>query len=249
MTEQARHVSGFVATSQWYADRMIVRMCLDKDRVQVIYPGVDIPEDTPAFHNTKSPVIGYLSRFEPCQGFEHLINAFMLLKKEEALSDLQLRATGGATPADTPFVDSIEKRLAEAGMLEAVAMQREFHAAPDATFFGGLTVMSAPSVEGEAFGMHILEAMVRGIPVVQPDVSAYPEIIKASGGGLLYNPDDKDGLTNALRAILTDRDLARQLGKQGYEYARKNFCVERMAGDMIAFYEDDKINANKMWGK
>ena len=241
MTEQAGHVSGFVATSQWYADRMIARMGLNADRVRVIYPGVDIPEASPTFHDTKPPVIGYLSRLNPAQGFEQLINAFMNLKKEDALKDLQLRATGGATPADTPFVDSIEQRLSETAMLEDTVIQREFHAAPDAAFFSGLTVMSAPAIEGEAFGMHILEAMVRGIPVVQPDISAYPEIINASGGGLLYDPDDKDGLANALRTILTDPDLARQLGKQGYEYARKNFCVERMADDMITFYENDKI--------
>lgn len=237
MTEQARHVSGFVATSQWYTDRMVARMGLDTGRVRVIYPGVDIPETTPDFHNADPPVIGYLSRLNPAQGFEHLINAFMTLKKEDCFQGLQLRATGGVTPADTPFVDSIEKRLADVGMLEAVTMQREFHAAPDANFFSGLTVMSAPAVDGEAFGMHILEAMVRGIPVVQPDISAYPEIINASGGGLLYDPDDKNGLANALRTILTDHDLAQQLGKQGYEYAREYFCVERMANDMIAFYE------------
>ena len=237
MTEQARHVSGFVATSQWYADRMIARMCLEEDRVQVIYPGVDIAETAPAFHATKPPVIGYLSRLNPAQGFEYLINAFMNLKQEEALSDLQLRATGGVTPADTPFVDSIEQRLVETGMMEAVVLQRAFHAAPDATFFGGLTVMSAPAINGEAFGMHILEAMVRGIPVVQPDISAYPEIINASQGGLLYDPGDKDGLSNALRTVVTDPEYARQLGMQGYAYARKNFCIARMAEEMIAFYE------------
>jgi len=238
MSEQAKHVSRFVATSDWYAKRMIERMHLDADRVRVVYPGVDIPEAKPTFQTTDPPTIGYLSRLNPAQGFEKLVNAFMTLKKEPALTGLRLRATGGATPADIPFVESIEKRLAAAGMLESVEIHKEFHAAPDTAFFGGLTVMSTPVEDGEAFGMHIIEAMSRGIPVVQPDVGAYPEIIGASGGGLLYNPEDKNGLTDALRTILTQPDHARQIGQQGYDHASKVFSVERMASDMIALYEE-----------
>ena len=90
--------------------------------------------------------------------------------------------------------------------------------------------------------MHILEAMSRGIPVVQPDVGAYPEIIDASGGGLLYNPEDKNGLVNALREVLADSTYAQRLGQQGYKYARDKFSVERMASDMIALYEESRLH-------
>ena len=242
MAEQAKHVSLFIATSDWYASRMIERMHLDADRVRVVYPGVSIPETSPTFQAASPPTIGYLSRLSPAQGFEKLVNAFITLKKETALEALRLRATGGATPADLPFVDALEKRLAAEGMLHAVELHREFHAAPDAAFYGGLTVMSTPVEEGEAFGMHILEAMSRGIPVVQPDVGAYPEIIDASGGGLLYNPEDKNGLVNALREVLADSTYAQRLGQQGYKYARDKFSVERMASDMIALYEESRLH-------
>jgi glycosyltransferase involved in cell wall biosynthesis len=240
MAEQAKQVSRFVATSDWYAKRMIDRMRLDADRVRVVYPGVDVPEANLAFQAADPPTIGYLSRLNPAQGFEKLINAFIILKKEPALKELRLRATGGATPADIPFVDAIEKRLAAEGMLEAVEIHREFHAATDAAFFGGLTVMSTPVEEGEAFGMHIIEAMSRGIPVVQPDVGAYPEIIGTFECGVLYDPENKQGLVDALRDLLTDPAHAQQLGQQGYEYAQKNFSVERMASDMIALYEESQ---------
>ena len=102
--------------------------------------------------------------------------------------------------------------------------------------------MSTPVEEGEAFGMHIIEAMSRGIPVVQPDVGAYPEIIGTAECGVLYDPENKQGLVDALRTLLTNPAHAQHLGQQGYEYARKNFSVERMAIDMIALYEEGRLH-------
>jgi len=238
MTRQAKNVSRFVATSRWYAGRMRARMALDPERLRVIYPGVDVPNSAPTLFNAEPPVIGYLSRLNPAQGFEDVVNAFIALKKESGLKGLRLRATGGVTPADTAFVDRIQQRLREAGVVESADIRREFDAAPDASFYGGLTVMSAPARDGEAFGMHIVESMSRGIPVVQPAITAYPEIIGESGGGLLYEPEEKDGLENALRTVLSNADQARQMGREGYKYARERFSVERMAKDMIALYEE-----------
>ncbi|HDP34318.1 MAG TPA: glycosyltransferase [Candidatus Hydrogenedentes bacterium] len=238
MTRQGRHVSRFVATSRWYASRMRERLSLAPTQVQVVYPGVEAPDAMPDLQSNDPPTIGYLSRLNPAQGFEELVESFLVLKKEPELKALRLRATGGVTPADAAFVDGIEKRLTAAGVADAADIRREFNAAPEADFFGGLTVMSAPSREGEAFGMHIIEAMARGIPVVQPRVAAYPEIIGESGGGLLYDPEDKAGLTNALRSILTDAARVRTMGQQGYAHAREHFSVERMARDMIELYTE-----------
>ena len=238
MTERARQVARFVSTSCWYGGRMKERLSLEDSQLRVIYPGVDVPADPPCLWSSDPPTIGYLSRLNPAQGFEEVVNAFIRLKREPGLSALCLRATGGATPADKAFVDAMEQRLNQAGFGDAADIRREFQAAPDASFFGGLTVLTGPAPQGEAFGMHLVEAMSRGIPVVQPRIGAYPEILDDSGGGLLYAPDDPDGLTNALRTLLTDAEQARQCGDRGYARAREQFSVDRMARDMIALYDE-----------
>jgi len=243
MARRALQVHRFVSTSQWYASRMVARMQLDPARVRVIYPGVDIPDGAPSAPVDAPPVIGYLSRINAEQGFEALVSAFIALKREPTLSALRLRATGGVTSADVTFVDAMERKLREAGVFQDVEIDRDFHAAPDTGFFSGLSVMSAPVQGGEAFGMHIIEAMARGIPVVQPDIGAYPEIIGASGGGLLYAPGKEEGLVDALRTVLADPAQARRLGEQGYAYARARFSVDRMATDMIALYEEARRGA------
>ncbi len=237
MAQQAKSVTAFVATSHWYAKRMIDRMQLASDRVHVIYPGINVPAQPPEFSPADPPTIGFLSRLNPAQGFDELVTAFLQLREAPDLQHLRLRATGGATPADNAFMDGIEERLREAGAADAADIDRSFDAAPDAAFFSGLTVMSAPARTGEAFGLHILEAMARGVPVVQPNTTAYPEIIEPSECGLLYEPDDPDGLREGLRTLLTNPEQAQRHGRQGYEYAREHFTVTRMAREMLAMYE------------
>ena len=43
-------------------------------------------------------------------------------------------------------------------------------------------MISVPVRIGEAFGMYLLEAMASGVPVVQPALGAFPEIVDVSGG-------------------------------------------------------------------
>ena len=167
----ARHglqVAQFIATSRWYAERMRKRMKLSPDKITVIYPGIEIPSESPAQRVSAPPTIGYLSRLNRAQGFEDVVNAFIELKRERMPASLRLRATGGATPADMPFLTEIETLLGDAGFLEDTEIDWNFQSAPGVSFFHGLTVMCTPSRESEAFGMHIVEAMARGIPVVQP---------------------------------------------------------------------------------
>lgn len=237
MARHARDVSRFISTSRWYAQRMEERLQLPPDRMTVIYPGIEVPETYPELQCADPPVIGYLSRLHPAQGFEDVLNAFLELKGEPGLPSLRLRATGGATPADTPFMSDMEERLGKAGFRDDAEIDWNFQSAPDEAFFRGLTVMTAPARGGEAFGMQVIEAMARGIPVVQPRAGAYPEILENSAGGLLYEPDAPGGLAAALRELLADPKLARHLGEQGYRHAREHFTVERMAREMIALYE------------
>ncbi len=237
MARHGQQIACFVATSRWYAQRMIDLMELAPDKMAVIHPGIEVPSEIPVLQGFEPPIIGYLSRLNPAQGFEDVVSAFMELKQEPGLESLRLRATGGITPADMPFLSKVEARLSDAGLLDDTEIDWNFQSAPGAPFFRGLTVMSTPAREGEAFGMHIIEAMARGIPVVQPNLGAYPELLGDSGSGILYDPKAEHGLTDALRQVLTQPELARRMGAQGYARARDRFTAEQMAGDMIALYE------------
>ena len=85
--------------------------------------------------------------------------------------------------------------------------------------------------------MFITEALAAGIPVVQPRVAAFPEVIEATGGGVLYDIDESGALAEALESLLLDPERARELGRRGYEAVHERFGIDRMAKDFVAVYE------------
>ncbi len=89
-------------------------------------------------------------------------------------------------------------------------------------FLSGLTVLSVPATYGEAFGLYVLEALAAGVPVVQPRHGAFPEILAATGGGILCEPNDPRALADAFESLLLDPTQARALGEQGQIAVREN---------------------------
>jgi PEP-CTERM/exosortase A-associated glycosyltransferase len=66
-----------------------------------------------------------------------------------------------------------------------------------------------------------LEAMSTGRAVLASDVGGHRELIRHGETGLLFSAGDVDSLTAALLRLLDDAGLRADLGRQGFEWARK----------------------------
>lgn len=78
----------------------------------------------------------------------------------------------------------------------------------------------------EGFGLPVLEAMVRGVPVVTSRASSLPEV--AGDAALLVDPDDVRGIAGAIARVLADAGLGERLAAAGRERAGA-FSWERTA--------------------
>ena len=85
----------------------------------------------------------------------------------------------------------------------------------------------------EPWGLVFPEAMAHSIPCVGSTVESIPEILDHGRAGLLVSPDDVEALAGALLRLLSDDDLARDLGAAGRRHLEAahtwDHVVERMA--------------------
>jgi glycosyltransferase involved in cell wall biosynthesis len=136
---------------------------------------------------------------------------------------------GGSTAADAPLLRSIRRRLVRHGLRGRMRVWRHFDRQDRISFLSTVTVLSVPVPGGEAFGTFILEALAAGVPVVQPRLGGFTELVQATGGGLLYEPNTPEALAAALGGLLADREEARQLGRSGRAVVASRFTAAHMA--------------------
>ena len=78
----------------------------------------------------------------------------------------------------------------------------------------------------EGFGLPVLEAMARGVPVACSNASSLPEV--AGDAALLFEPHDEAAIASALQRLLDDPALAENLRARGLARVRE-FTWERTA--------------------
>jgi glycosyltransferase involved in cell wall biosynthesis len=91
--------------------------------------------------------------------------------------------------------------------------------------------------DNEGTPVSLIEAQAAGLPVVAADVGGVRTVVGDGETGRLVDPDDLDGFASAVRDILLDPDLARQLGEGG-RIAATRFGLDRLVNDLDALYQD-----------
>jgi glycosyltransferase involved in cell wall biosynthesis len=237
LTERSKDVDAFIAVSHYYGDVMRRRLQLATDRVHVVHNGILLDGYGPAPAAPQPPVLGYLARLCRQKGLATLVEAYLLLRKRNRLPGLRLRIAGSMTASDRPFVEHLRAQLTAAGVADDVQFLPNLSRDEKIAFLQGLSALSVPATYGESFGLYVIEALAAGAPVVQPRHASFPELIEATGGGLLCEPDDPESLAAAVEELLGDAEAARAMGARGAEVVRERFNVTRMAEGTMRVFE------------
>ncbi len=129
-----------------------------------------------------------------------------------------------------------EAELRERAASEGVAGDVRFPAWVSAEELEGLWALAEafvfPSLY-EGFGLPVLEAMARGVPVACSNASSLPEV--AGDAALLFDPRDESAIAEALRRLLDDPELRERLRARGLARVAE-FTWERTARLTIDSY-------------
>ena len=235
LVERAREVDLFIAPSRYFAELMSRRLSLSPERVRVVPNGINLEGFTTRELRTaedKPPVLGYFARMCAEKGLGLVVDVFVELKRRGRVPGLRLHAGGGCGPGDEPFVEEQKGRLDAAGLLKEVKFFPNVSRAEKISFLKSLAVFCTPALYGEAFGLYVIEALAAGAPVVQPRHAAFPEIVEATGGGLIAQPT-VSALSETIESLLLDPVRARALGEAGRSAVLQRFSVERMAEGVL----------------
>lgn len=209
-----------VGVSRWILDHHLAAGAFTGVRTGVIHNAA-----APAAARSIAPSarlrVGFLGRLLPEKGPLDLVAAVAAL------------ASGGAPievviAGDGPSRAALEHhRGAPLTLLGTVARDRLFDA---------VDVLVVPSRWNEPFGLVAIEALARGVPVLASRRGGLPEIIEDGVTGWLYDPDDPNGLIEALSRVLADRPRLGDFASRGLRYARR-FAPEYQIAAYVDVYE------------
>lgn len=237
------HVDAFVTFSQYYADFMSSYLGLPREKFHIVPLGLDLVDyvdHTPNRPNNGAASIGYLARICPAKGLHVLVDAFLELRRRPGGERVNFRAAGWLGNGDKEYLEGQLDRLRSHGL--SVGPGGDFHyegvldRQQKLDFLKRIHVLSVPTTYHDPKGIFILEALASGVPVVQPEHGAFPELIAATGGGCLVRPNDPLHLADHLHAILTDDEHRLALAHAGHATVHRTFSAQDMAKKTLDVY-------------
>jgi glycosyltransferase involved in cell wall biosynthesis len=179
------------------------------------------------------PIVISVGRLVSYKGFHHLIEAMAPL-------NAVLWLVG-----DGPLMGSLQRRVAQLGIQDKVVFYG--NVARLEPLFERADVFVLPSVSrAEAFGIVQLEAMSRGLPVINTDLSSgVPWVSVHNETGITVPPENAEALQNAIRLLLSDAKLRLTLGSNAIERVGRLFLRETMIQATSKIYMDVLLGSGK----
>ena len=194
------HARAVIVTSPYTERDVTARFGVPADKITVAVPGTDPAPQAP--QTGDPPVILAVGTVTPRKGYDLLIGA---LSRHRALG--WRCEIVGATDRDTGETARIRSMIADAGLEDRIALRGALSDAAIAEAYTGADLFVAPS-RHEGYGMAVVEAMARGLPVIAAKAGALPETAPCA---MLVPPDDADALADALGHLIGNPNERRNL--------------------------------------
>jgi glycosyltransferase involved in cell wall biosynthesis len=154
-----------------------------------------------------------VTRLVEKKGIDTLIEAVSLLKHDRP--NLRVEIVGGG-----PLLGDLKELSAQLGVSDRVLFAGPQPSTEVDAAYARCSMVVLPcrvTSDGDRDGLPtvLVEALARAIPVVSTSVVGIPELVRDGDTGLLVQPDDPSALATAMDKLLSNPDLARELGSRG----------------------------------
>lgn len=201
----------------------IVPLSIDLDTI-------DTENSVPLNVDPCGPVVLFVGRLTYYKGVEYLVDAM-----QEVNAALLVAGKG-------PRRNDLERRAEKRGVSDRVRFLGYVLDERLPSLYRAADLFVLPSVEpSESFGIVQLEAMARGVPVVNTDLpTGVPWVSKHGETGITVPPRDSTALAEAINEILADGDKRRLYGQRARSRVEQLFTRERMLRSIEDVYSSLK---------
>jgi len=211
-TRQARDAAArsdlIIAVSAFTASQVENLLGVDRGRIRVVHHGVRTPSSAPAPDATRENIVLHVGAIQKRKNVVRLVEAFEMLSPGWRLI-LAGPPDGYGAAEITARIDASSKRqnIQVTGYVSSTDLDSLYQRA---------RVFAFPSLD-EGFGMPVLDAMARGVPVLTSNCSALPEI--AGEAAMLVDPEDSGAIAHGLQILAGDGDVRERYRMKGLERA------------------------------
>ncbi len=197
----------------------------------------------------KTPVVLYAGGLREVKGIFPLLRALVIVRR--SLPDLRcLMPDGEYSPPDYWKLNMARRVLPALGTgtvgqrvardiarlgLEDTCIRLPF-ARDMAPLFAASDLLVFPAIRPH-FARPVIEAGAMAKPVVASRLDGMDELVDDGNSGVLVEPDRPEALAAAILSVLSDRDLATQMGDAGFEAARERFSAHVQCERIMHIYD------------
>ena len=240
-----RYSNLVICNSNATQNNLTVRIPELKLKTKVIYNGVElnaknkaVAQKTDFGFNETDIIITLVGRISRLKGHKLLLDVFTnhLIKNE----NIKLLFVGSPVEGQEQYLDEIQNSI------NRNKLQTKVKTLPFLNDLNGIwsitDIAIMPSTEAESFGLVAVEAMLAKKPVVGSNLGGLSEIVINNETGLLFDPNSKEALLEALFKLIESPSLRSEFGEKGYERAIKEFSITKHVQQFEAVLENFQEN-------
>ncbi|NJP35910.1 glycosyltransferase family 4 protein, partial [Micromonospora thermarum] len=174
------------------------------------------------------PLVTFAGRLVYEKGVQHLLAGLPRLRERHP----GLRAV---IVGDGPYRGELEAEVRRLGLGDTVSLPGFLGGTDLPAVMAASDCFAVPSIY-EPFGMVALEGAAAGAPLAVSATGGLAEIVEPGVTGMTFRPQDPEGLTDAVHALLSDRDHARQLARRARQMVHDQYGWAQIASRTASTY-------------
>jgi glycosyltransferase involved in cell wall biosynthesis len=197
----------------------------NKEKIKVVYNAIESTQKNITnriLTSDEEIVIGMAGRINRWKGQKLFVDM-----AEEVLkvnNSVRFVIAGDVYKGEDHILDDLKAYINNKGLERSVTLLGQVEDMNE--FYKNIDIFVLPSIQPEPFGLVVLEAMEREIPVIATNHGGPVEIIENNVDGFLVDYENSSEMSEIALRLVSDKSLRNRIGKKGKEKRSNAFSIE-----------------------